>query len=69
LKRGKKLEKYFKVKPIGVNFMCKTCKDGEMIATGKMKLSEPPKFTHKCSKCENEEDFNEKYPLIRYEFL
>lgn len=64
------MEKTFTVKPVGVKYICDSCKNGEMLPTENIKMFEKHiEFTHKCKKCGSEKDFTEKYPLIRYEQL
>jgi hypothetical protein len=75
LKRKRKgeekiLEKECKVKPIGIKFVCDSCSNGEMKHTGKMKMFETyVMYQHICEKCGVENNFTEKYPLIRYKFM
>lgn len=62
------MEEKFLVKPVGVKYICDSCKVGEMLPTGNNNWSSnPPKFEHKCTHCYTKVLLNEKYPLIRYE--
>ena len=47
--------------------ICDRCNEGEMLPTGNnMYLTEPPKFEHKCNKCDNIEIYQKRYPAINY---
>lgn len=60
------MEIQFKVKPVGVRWLCDKC-NGEMKYTdGNILLSNPPKYKHNCLKCGNEELLRDKYPTIRW---
>lgn len=37
-----------------------------MRPAGIMLASNPPQFPHRCSKCDAEQVFTEKYPTVRY---
>lgn len=62
----------FKVKPYGVDCRCDKCNKGVMMYTeGNMKINNlqgPPKFTHRCNSCGHEQDYFEKYPVIRWRY-
>lgn len=61
------MEKEFKVNPVGIKYTCDSCNTGEMLPTGKMNMLEfKATYTHVCNNCGTENNFNEKYPLIRY---
>lgn len=59
-------EIYKKLKPVQVDYICDTCGEGELKPTGAMKLSYPPLYTHKCSKCNEVFDLKKTYPSIEY---
>ncbi|PFR59003.1 hypothetical protein COK36_20065 [Bacillus cereus] len=61
------MEQRFEVKPIGVKYICDSCEEGEMIYTGEMLFFNPPTFKHTCNNCDSNQNFIEKYPLIRYQ--
>lgn len=59
----------FEVEPYGVDYKCDKCNEGVMCYNGgNIKLSDPPKYTHRCNNCGHEQDFIEKYPVIRYRY-
>jgi len=63
------MEKDCEVKTIIVDYVCYVCDDcgGEVVYTdGNMLLTCPPKFVHKCSKCNKEYTFTWKYPYTKY---
>lgn len=61
------MERQFKVKPVGIKYICDKCKEGEMNQTGQMQMYDDyATFIHKCSHCEHKLELKEKYPLIRY---
>jgi hypothetical protein len=45
-----------------VRMECDRCHNGVLLPTGKILLSDPPKFPHKCSFCEHEMTYDVKYP-------
>ena len=61
-------EQEFKVKVVGVDYICDECKDGKMEVSGSMIIKSPDeyKIPHKCNKCNHEQLFLEKYPTIRH---
>ncbi|PEE81755.1 hypothetical protein [Bacillus toyonensis] len=62
------MEQKFAVKPVGVKYICDSCKLGEMVLTNNMKIFEKHiEYVHKCKSCGAERRLNDKYPLIRYE--
>lgn len=62
------MEETFRVKPIGVKYICDFCGKGEMNQTGEMKMYENHvNFIHTCDNCYKEIELKQKYPLIRYE--
>lgn len=61
------MERKFTVKPVGVKYICDSCGEGEMIYTGDIIFSDPPKFKHTCSNCDINQNYSEKYPLVRYQ--
>jgi hypothetical protein len=58
-------EERFELKPYGVRYLC-DC-NGEMIPTGQMLMSDPPKFPHECRECGKAINLIEKYPIVRWE--
>ena len=58
-------EERFEIKPYGVRYLC-NCGQ-EMIPTGEILMSNPPRFPHKCNKCETRADLEEKYPTVKWE--
>lgn len=60
------MEKEVKVTPYAVVKICESCGEGEMFLIGDIKLSNPPKWEHKCEKCGASNYFEEKYPTVRY---
>lgn len=62
--------KEYKVEPYAEVCICDKCKEGEMIPIGENQwLSNPPKFKHKCTICDNEEFYIERYPVIKYRIV
>ena len=64
-------ERYTDLLPVGVDFTCDKCGEGDMQHTGLTK-DQPVQnnsvhrlFHHKCSKCKHEQLFAEIYPLMR----
>lgn len=56
-------------KPINtrmVTYQCDECLEGEMLPTGTVLLSNPPKYPHKCTKCGYEMTFSVQYPYVEY---
>jgi len=51
-----------------IEYICDHCKKGHMIPTGKVLLSYPPKYEHKCDNidCNTIESFDITYPTILY---
>ena len=61
------MEKTFKVKPIGVKYLCDSCNVGEMNYTNDMEFENGvPIFRHRCTNCDNETKFTQKYPTIDF---
>ena len=58
-------EERFEMKPYGVRYLC-DC-DGEMLPTGNILISNPPKFPHECEKCGKSVSLLERYPTVRWE--
>lgn len=54
------------LKPVQVNYTCDACGDGELKFTGMTKMSYPPIYVHKCSKCKEVFDLRKKYPSVEY---
>lgn len=60
------MEKEIQVEPICVQYICDSCKEGEMIFIKFNHESMIHPFSHQCTKCGCNIDLQEKYPLIRY---
>ncbi|MGO1061082.1 hypothetical protein ACTL32_18370 [Planococcus sp. FY231025] len=61
------MENFYDVRSIGVKYICDSCKQGEMVITGKSDwIADPPKFEHTCDNCKEINFFIEKYPTIRF---
>ena len=58
-------EERFELQPYGVRYIC-DCGD-EMLPTGTMLMTDPPKFPHKCQSCDSTITLNEKYPTVKWE--
>lgn len=56
-----------KVQPVTVSMECDKCRKGNMMSNGRTLMSHPPKYSHKCTNCENIENYNKIYPCIEYE--
>lgn len=66
----KSLEETYKIEPIGVKYICDKCKEGEMLPTGNNDwATNPPQFEHACTFCNQIENFEEKYPLVRFKVI
>jgi len=64
------MEKHYAVQPTGVQYICDTCREGEMLPTGQNNWStDPPEFEHSCNQCGTKNTLKEKYPLIRYQSI
>lgn len=61
------MEKKIKVDTYIINFMCEKCKVGSMVSSGIILTSDPPKYEHRCNKCGIKENYDIRYPDIRYE--
>lgn len=62
-------EKLRPVETVQVDYVCDKCGIGHMELTGRMLLSDPPKWPHECTNCCAERTFDVKYPTVRYRFL
>ncbi|MCR1952884.1 hypothetical protein NSA50_17930 [Clostridium sp. DSM 100503] len=61
------MEKEFLVKTVAVKYICDSCHNGELIATGENNwMFNPPQFTHKCNKCGSKVILSDRYPIIKY---
>ena len=50
------------------SYICDVCNEGEMLPTGFVLTSNPPKYPHRCNKCGTTMDVSGiKYPYISYE--
>lgn len=54
------------LRPIRVDYCCDHCHVGYMRPTGVMQLTDPARFPHRCTHCDHEQTFIEKYPTVRY---
>jgi len=54
------------VQMVQVEILCDNCKEGSYQYTGLTLTCNPPKFTHKCSECGDQKNFNAKYPSTGY---
>lgn len=63
------MEKLTGVKVFQVEFVCETCKQGNMVFDGMTLTSNPPWFVHKCDNvnCGITANLRQRYPTIRYE--
>ena len=62
-------EKKVKVETYAVIYKCDEC-NGDVFPCGDTELLiYPPKIPHKCDKCGKKYTFNEKYPVIKYEYV
>lgn len=59
-------EKRTKLIPYRVKRICPECNE-ELEYTNNVLLSSPPKYKHKCKKCNYEEYLDKEYPYIDYE--
>lgn len=60
------MEKEINVVPYAVIRICDSCNQGEMLPTGEVKYPGPLWCEHRCERCGNTNNFNEKYPLIKF---
>jgi len=58
-------EEIFEVKLYGVRYICDDC-GGEMLPTGQILMSDPPRYPHKCLGCKKVVNLTEKYPTVRW---
>jgi len=63
------ITKKTEVKVFKVNRVCERCREGNMILdkSGVARLTYPPRYSHTCDNCGNNDFFIEKYPEIVYE--
>lgn len=55
------------VQTVLITYVCDKCGAGEMLPTGIMQLTDPPKWPHRCGACGHEQTFYCKYPKLGYE--
>jgi hypothetical protein len=56
------------VKTYIIEYECPECKEGNLYPTGRVLLSSPPQYPHKCNKCGYKETFRGiKYPKTETE--
>lgn len=60
------MEREVDVKAVRVHQMCEECEDGELKATGVTYMTSPPRYEHRCNKCNHKETFRKIYPAIEY---
>lgn len=58
------IEKELEVKTILIKRYC-DC-GGEMLPTGNVLCSYPPRYTHTCNKCGNFDSYLDRYPKVEY---
>ena len=58
------MEKSYEVKTVMTKKYCEC--GGEMIPTGNVLCSYPPRYTHECNKCGKIESYFDKYPKVEY---
>lgn len=58
-----------KINIIKIDFICSKCNIGYLRPTGEVLLSLPPKYPHKCNKCDYKETFNLTYPYYKEDEL
>lgn len=50
-----------------MHYICDECGEGEMLPTGEINLTNPPKVEHKCNNCGQIQVFvDKKYPEVSY---
>lgn len=59
------MERKEEVKSYTVRMYCKC--NGEMIPTGEVLMSYPPKYPHLCNSCGVKQTFDRKYPYVSHE--
>ena len=66
-------ERVFELIPIGVNYVCEFCHEGNMIVdtneTLIVELTDPPRMalrTHICDKCQNTMKLPKTYPYVEW---
>lgn len=61
-------EEMFDIKPVGIRYICEFCNEGEMktVPGSEAKLSFPPMFDHKCTKCGKMMLLPKIYPYIEW---
>ena len=61
-------EKTFPVQVVGVDYICDVCGQGKMEQAGNVVFTtHPPQIPHKCSNCDYERAFIERYPTVRHQ--
>ena len=59
-------EKRIPMETFQVEKICEKCNVGKMTTDGITLLSNPPKYLHTCSECQNQQYFDVAYPYIAY---
>ncbi len=55
------------LRPVSIDYLCDACGIGHMRPTGIMLTSHPPQFPHRCDHCDAHQNFDVRYPHVRYE--
>ena len=61
------MEETIPIKAYNISYRCDICKSGYMESTGKIFLTNPLKYEHKCNQCGKIISLMDEYPRIRYE--
>ena len=59
-------EREFPIEQVGIEYVCDTCQQGTMQVSGKLILTEPMRWPHRCSQCGAEAELIEQYPTVRF---
>jgi len=61
-------EKQFEIKQVGVEYECDNCKQGKMLFIEFLAsvANQATPYVHKCSTCDHQQAFAEKYPTVRF---
>ena len=54
------------VKCFTVKMMCDECFSGQMLSTGLVLTSYPALYTHVCTLCSHQDNYNNVYPKVEY---
>jgi len=61
------METKYAVKPVGVEYACDKCGEGNVFPTGLIAPSQPPKFEHVCSNCGERALLDKQYPHVTFD--